>query len=90
MRSQERWSQEQETQEGERPVRRQRLTLQSLKQLGQTSPPPQIPSDIHCMVIIGQIEGHMLLPAKNKTTKYEHLIPSWWQLSRTRISKACW
>ena len=75
MRSQERRGQEQETQEGKRPFRRQRLTLQSLKQLGQMSPPPQIPSDIHCMVIIGQIEGHMLLPAKNKTTKYEHLIP---------------
>src|SRR5690554_5921379 len=71
-----RWRQEQaEAEERERPVRRQRLTLQSLKQLGQMSPPPQIPSDIHCMVIIGQIEGHMLLPAKNKTTKYEHLIP---------------
>lgn len=75
MRSQMRWRQEQETQEAERPVRRQRLTLQSLKQLGQMSPPPQLPSDIHCMAIIGQIEGHMLLPAKNKTTKYEHLIP---------------
>lgn len=66
---------QEETREGERPVRRQRLSLQSLKQLGQMSPPLQMPSDIHCMVIIGQIEGHMLLPAKNKTTKYEHLIP---------------
>ena len=76
MRLQMRWRQEQaEAEERERPARRQRLTLQSLKQLGQMSPPPQIPSDIHCMVIIGQIEGHMLLPAKNKTTKYEHLIP---------------
>ena len=81
MRLQTRWRQEEEeqeqeeAQEGERPVRRQRLSLQSLKQLGQMSPPLQMPSDIHCMVIIGQIEGHMLLPAKNKTTKYEHLIP---------------
>ncbi len=30
---------------------------------------------IHCLTIIGQIEGHMLLPPQNKTTKYEHLIP---------------
>ena len=30
---------------------------------------------IHCLTIIGQIEGHMELPAQNKTTKYEHLIP---------------
>ena len=27
------------------------------------------------MTIIGQIEGHMVLPQKNKTTKYEHIIP---------------
>ncbi|MDR3091648.1 MAG: ATP-dependent Clp protease proteolytic subunit [Clostridiales bacterium] len=25
--------------------------------------------------IIGQIEGHVLLPAQNKSTKYEHVIP---------------
>lgn len=30
---------------------------------------------IHCITIIGQIEGHMELPAQNKTTKYEHIIP---------------
>ena len=27
------------------------------------------------MTIIGQIEGHMLLPPHNKTTKYEHVLP---------------
>lgn len=30
---------------------------------------------IHCLNIIGQIEGHMTLPAQNKTTKYEQVIP---------------
>lgn len=30
---------------------------------------------IHCLTIIGQIEGHFILPAQNKTTKYEHVIP---------------
>lgn len=30
---------------------------------------------IHCLTIIGQIEGHYLLPPSNKTTKYEHVIP---------------
>ncbi|MBQ6708759.1 MAG: ATP-dependent Clp protease proteolytic subunit [Clostridia bacterium] len=30
---------------------------------------------IHCMTIIGQIEGHYVLPPQNKTTKYEHVIP---------------
>ncbi|MDE5600531.1 MAG: ATP-dependent Clp protease proteolytic subunit [Oscillospiraceae bacterium] len=31
---------------------------------------------IHCMTIIGQIEGHYVLPSQNKTTKYEHVIPA--------------
>ncbi|MDI6870059.1 MAG: ATP-dependent Clp protease proteolytic subunit [Bacillota bacterium] len=30
---------------------------------------------IHCLSIVGQIEGHVLLPPKNKTTKYEHIMP---------------
>lgn len=30
---------------------------------------------IHCLTIIGQIEGHNILPSQNKTTKYEHVIP---------------
>ena len=30
---------------------------------------------IHCLTIIGQIEGHYILSSQNKTTKYEHVIP---------------
>ncbi len=30
---------------------------------------------IHCLTIIGQIEGHYCLPSQNKTSKYEHIIP---------------
>lgn len=30
---------------------------------------------IHCLTIIGQIEGHGVLPSDAKTTKYEHVIP---------------
>ena len=30
---------------------------------------------IHCLTIIGQIEGHYTLSPENKTTKYEHVIP---------------
>lgn len=29
-----------------------------------------------CLNIIGQIEGHTLLPSDHKTTKYEHIIPA--------------
>ncbi|MDR1688008.1 MAG: ATP-dependent Clp protease proteolytic subunit [Clostridiales bacterium] len=31
--------------------------------------------NIQFLNIIGQIEGHMVLPEQNKTTKYEHVIP---------------
>lgn len=30
---------------------------------------------IHCISIIGQIEGHYILPQDQKSTKYEHIIP---------------
>lgn len=30
---------------------------------------------IHCITIIGQIEGHVMLPPDTKTTKYEHIMP---------------
>lgn len=32
-------------------------------------------TNVHIMTIIGQIEGHMVLPPQNKTTKYEHIMP---------------
>ena len=31
--------------------------------------------EIHCLTVIGQIEGHVELPSQTKTTKYEHVIP---------------
>lgn len=30
---------------------------------------------VHCLTIIGQIEGHMVLPNNTKSTKYEHVMP---------------
>lgn len=30
---------------------------------------------IHCLTIIGQIEGHQILPQETKSTKYEHVMP---------------
>lgn len=30
---------------------------------------------VHCLTIVGQVEGHMMLPPQNKTTKYEHVMP---------------
>ena len=30
---------------------------------------------IHCLTIVGQVEGHQILPANTKSTKYEHVMP---------------
>lgn len=30
---------------------------------------------IQCLTIVGQIEGHQILPSDTKTTKYEHVMP---------------
>ncbi|WP_088105146.1 ClpP family protease [Halalkalibacter urbisdiaboli] len=49
--------------------------LDKIQELGQTNVPDMDQSNIHCMTVVGQIEGHMQLPPQNKTTKYEHLIP---------------
>ena len=46
-----------------------------LKELGVMTLPTGFESDIQYINIIGSIEGHMVLPQENKTTKYEHLIP---------------
>ncbi|MCX7904381.1 MAG: ATP-dependent Clp protease proteolytic subunit [Caloramator sp.] len=48
--------------------------VENLKEVG--SPIiPDISSDIFPITIIGQIEGHTVLPPQTKTTKYEHLLP---------------
>ena len=31
--------------------------------------------NIHCLTIVGQIEGHQILPEDTKATKYEHVLP---------------
>ena len=30
---------------------------------------------VHCLTVIGQIEGHTMAPQNTKTTKYEHVLP---------------
>ncbi|WP_035321884.1 ClpP family protease [Peribacillus kribbensis] len=50
--------------------------IEKIQELGETNV-PQMSKDskIHCLTIVGQIEGHLQLPPQNKTTKYEHVIP---------------
>ncbi|OLS42127.1 ClpP family protease [Bacillus sp. MRMR6] len=67
------------SQEGQEPPKDEKSSstlIEKIQQLGQTNV-PQLSSDssIHCLTIIGQIEGHLALPPQNKTTKYEHIIP---------------
>jgi len=49
-------------------------TVENLTELGQINV-PQMPDRLQCLVVVGQIEGHLVMPPQNKTTKYEHLIP---------------
>ena len=44
--------------------------MEEIKELGQTRE-----GGIHCLTIVGQIEGHQLLPDDAKSTKYEHILP---------------
>lgn len=54
---------------------RKNPVLENITALGQTNTASSGESNIFCLNIIGQIEGHLVLPPQNKTTKYEHLIP---------------
>ncbi len=47
---------------------------ENIEKLGQTNPVIE-ESNIYSLTIVGQIEGHIVLPPQNKTTKYEHIIP---------------
>lgn len=44
--------------------------MDEIKELGSSRE-----GSIHCLTIVGQIEGHQLLPEDAKTTKYEHILP---------------
>ena len=44
--------------------------INEVTELGQTQQ-----GSIHCLSIIGQIEGHQILPEDVKTTKYAHVLP---------------
>ena len=50
-------------------------TKELIRELGLLSTGTDFESDIQYINIIGSIEGHTALPADNKATKYEHLIP---------------
>ena len=45
--------------------------MEEVQEFGQTRQ-----GRIHCLTVIGQIEGHQILPDDVKTTKYEHILPT--------------
>lgn len=49
-------------------------TLEEIKEMGSISA-FNGKHKIYCLTIIGEIEGHSVLPEQSKTTKYEHVIP---------------
>ncbi|MEW6522138.1 MAG: ATP-dependent Clp protease proteolytic subunit [Bacillota bacterium] len=49
-------------------------TVANIEHVG-TAEVPGTTGQVHCLTIIGQVEGHVILPSQNKTTKYEHVIP---------------
>ncbi|MGI5878950.1 MAG: hypothetical protein ACOX7W_10115, partial [Christensenellales bacterium] len=60
---------------GDTPEQTQGETLDNVKSTGMSALPDSRNSPFHCLTIIGQIEGHLILPPQSKTTKYEHIIP---------------
>ncbi|OYD09503.1 ClpP family protease [Paludifilum halophilum] len=54
--------------------KKQKGIMDAIQELGQSNV-PQLNSNIYCLSVIGQVEGHLVMPAQNKTTKYEHMIP---------------
>ena len=48
--------------------------MEDRKELGSAQPQGGA-GMIHCLTIVGQVEGHQILPEDNKTTKYEHVMP---------------
>ena len=50
------------------------LKISGIEKVGSVAPEGRR-GGIHCISVIGQIEGHYVLPDGQKATKYEHLLP---------------
>ena len=56
------------------PVEQQRLEQEQIEALGSIWR-TRGKHAIHCLTVVGQVEGHVEAPQGQKTTKYEHVIP---------------
>ncbi|MDO4746217.1 MAG: ATP-dependent Clp protease proteolytic subunit [Bacillota bacterium] len=61
--------------EEKKTIEDEAVTKSLIRELGLLSTGSDFESEIQYINIIGSIEGHSILPADNKATKYEHLIP---------------
>lgn len=68
-------NEDKETKIEENEIKEENENMRLIKELGMITNNQTFKSDIQYINIIGSIEGHMVLPQDNKTTKYEHLIP---------------
>ena len=57
------------------PVEQQRLEKEQIEDMGSVYRTRGAHA-IHCLTVIGQVEGHVEAPQGQKTTKYEHIIPA--------------
>ncbi len=65
----------QNNEEQELNLTKEEIKTAQIEKFGQVQT-PNAKHLIHCLSIIGQVEGHYILPPQNKTTKYEHIIPA--------------
>ena len=56
------------------PVEQQRLEKEQIEDMGSVYRTRGAHA-IHCLTVIGQVEGHVEAPQGQKTTKYEHVLP---------------
>ncbi|NCB74686.1 MAG: peptidase S14 [Clostridia bacterium] len=73
---------EQEEKDDESPKQQESINNFGSASIGQE------PSAIHCLTIVGQIEGHQILHESSKTTKYEHVMPIIAAVEESRELKA--
>lgn len=59
----------------DKEAEKENLVKQTIDDFGVINNAFNFESDIQYLTIIGNIEGHMVLPPQNKTTKYENIIP---------------
>ncbi len=63
-----------ETENGEGQEEKSSAPIQPMVDLGSTTIKTRR-GNIHCLTVVGQIEGHMTLSPGAKATKYEHVLP---------------